>query len=107
MHAFEASFSLLLAEQGHQEEARRAAQRSRALLESKNERWAETVTLLAEAMVAAGDGDADVPRLKLVEAVEVAHRQESWAMLAIIGRVAADLGVHGIDTAPPPGTTVR
>jgi DNA-binding SARP family transcriptional activator len=94
MHSFEACMGLLLAQQGRVVEARAAADAARSFVETRHERWGESLVCLAEAAVLANEGDDAAAAAKVHEARQVALRQESFAMLPRIDQVASELGLH-------------
>jgi DNA-binding SARP family transcriptional activator len=93
MHAFTASLAILLAQQGHLDHAEEAVRASREFLDSRNERWAETSTCIAEAVVAHGRGDVEAAERHLADGHRVALDQGAYAMVPVIAQVADELGV--------------
>jgi hypothetical protein len=93
MHAFTASLAILLAQQGHLDHAAEMARTSREFVESRNERWAETSTCIAEALVAHGGGDLKAARERLAAGRDLALGQGAFAMVPVIEAAAAELGL--------------
>lgn len=81
------------AQQGRTAEAQVAADAARGFIDSRNERWAEPMVCSGEAAVLVAEGDEPGAQAKVVEAQEVALRQEAFAMLPRSDQVADDLGL--------------
>ncbi|MEZ5181458.1 MAG: BTAD domain-containing putative transcriptional regulator [Acidimicrobiales bacterium] len=93
MHAFEASMAILLAQQGRIDEAEGFATASRAFIDARAERWGETSTYLAEALIADARGEGDLARERLAAGRALGLRQEAYGLVRMLDEAAADLGI--------------
>jgi DNA-binding SARP family transcriptional activator len=78
--SFEASLAMHLAIHGRVDDARRAAAGARAELETFDERWNESIVLMAEGAVARAAGDEDTARERFELAIAVADEQGAFAL---------------------------
>jgi hypothetical protein len=90
---FHAAFAEVLARQGRLDEAAQYAVEARTWLDNDGELWNHTAVMIAEALVAAGQGRTADAEAILVRAAEVADEQEAFALAERARRVAAELEV--------------
>ena len=88
---FHAAFAQALAWRGRLAEAAQYAAEARALLEADAELWNHTSVLVAEALIAAGEGRPEDALKTLEVAIDVAEQQAAFAYASRARAVAASL----------------
>jgi hypothetical protein len=88
---FHAALAQVLAGHGRLVEAAQYAAEARAALDTDNELWNHTSVLVAEALVAAGEGRRDDALKTLAEAARVADEQEAFGYARRARELAAEI----------------
>jgi hypothetical protein len=91
--AYDAFMAMVSAEHGRLDVAVPSVAAARSELETRHERWTESVVLSAEAFVAHAAGDAEVARERLVTAVSVATEQGALGLLCRVREIASEIDV--------------
>ena len=91
--AHDALLAMVCAEHGRLDVATPSVLAARAELDTRHERWTESIVLSAEAVVAHAAGDAETARERLATAVSVATEQGAHGLLLRVREIASGIAV--------------
>ena len=91
--AYDAFMAMVSAKHGRLDVAAHSVAAARRELDTRHERWTESVVLSAEAVVAHGAGDGETARERLVAAASVAAEQGALGLLRRVGEIASEIGL--------------
>ena len=84
---------MVCAEHGRLDVATPSVLAARAELDTRHERWTESIVLSADAVVARAAGDVETARERLATAVSVATEQGAHGLLLRVREIASEIAV--------------